>query len=157
MGNRLTKSHHVLYFPRLGNKRTSRSLQAGYRLVLDLFPQHHFVWNTNLPLCPTVVSMNEWLLFSLASLVALFLFSTFCLEPLFSEHVEMQDVELHSVCIICGAMLHVPGWSPFRIPLQNGWGSCAIQVGFSQHFGGFPLLIIHVVDLYVLMVEWCWM
>ena len=74
MGHWRTKSHHVLYFPRLGNKRTSRSLQAGYMLVLDFFPQHHFLWNTNLPLFPTVVSMNEWLLFSLASLVALFCF-----------------------------------------------------------------------------------
>lgn len=35
MGDRLTKSHYVLYFPRLGNQRTSRSLQARYRFVLE--------------------------------------------------------------------------------------------------------------------------
>ena len=38
MGDRLKKSHYVLYFPRLGNTRTSRSLQARYyRFALDRF------------------------------------------------------------------------------------------------------------------------
>ena len=39
---------------------------------------------------------------SLASLVALFFSSMFCLEALFKEDVEMQgDVQLHSACV-CG-------------------------------------------------------
>ena len=68
-----------------------------------LFPTTRL--KTSLPLFPTVVSMNEWLLFPWLLWLPGFVFSMLRLEALFKEYVEMEgDVELHSVCIICGAM-----------------------------------------------------
>ena len=53
-----------------------------------------------------MVLMNACLLFPWLLGCLVFFFSRFCLEALLKEHVEMQDVELHS--------------ASGRIPLKNG-------------------------------------
>ena len=79
MGHRLTKSHYVLHFPCLGNNGTSRSVQAGYRFVLEIVFVSHNMFEHKLATIsfPTVVSMNEWLLFPWLLWLPCFSFSMF--------------------------------------------------------------------------------